>query len=215
MKTATVFKEIIPVAINYISKPNSKMPCRSWDLQAGDTCPGSFNSDGSLVAACEKCYAKKGAFIFSNVRKTRVNNKLAWQNKEWVNQMVAELDNDRYFRFCASGDLYHIDLWFKVYEIAIRSSHCKFWIPTRMYKFRKFRQIIDKLNALDNVVVRFSSDSITGQIIEGDQTSTIIPTLDDLTTNMILCSSYANGGKCLNCRNCWNKGNKVIAYLLH
>ena len=44
----------------------SKMPCRSWSLQAIDTCPASIGSDGELVDACKGCYATTGNYNFPN-----------------------------------------------------------------------------------------------------------------------------------------------------
>ena len=42
----------------------SKMPCRSWSLQALDTCPGSRDKSGELVPACSGCYATDGNYRF-------------------------------------------------------------------------------------------------------------------------------------------------------
>lgn len=210
----TNLSEYEPKPETHLNK-NSKMPCRSFDLQAGETCPGSFNCDGSVSAACMGCYAKGGFFQMPTVKNARADNKLAWQKIDWVDEMCEELDNDRYFRFFASGDGYSIKLWEKIYEIASRTIHCNFWIPTRMYKFESFRPIIDKVASLPNVVVRFSSDSVTGEYIEGLHGSTIIEKIDDLKPGMTLCQSVLNDGKCGKCRACWSKNVQVIAYVAH
>lgn len=214
-KATTIKTEIVGIPINYVSKQNSKMPCRSWDLPARKTCPGSYNKDGSIVDVCKKCYASKGTYCFRCVKQVRENNMLAWQKNDWVDLMVEELKNDRNFRFFTSGDGYKIELWYKIYQIAIRSPECNIWIPTRMHKFPVFRQVIDMLNQLKNVVVRFSSDSLDGEKIDGDQTSVVISNLDQLSPEMSLCESYANKGKCGKCRKCWAKDIRVIAYKLH
>ena len=83
-----------------------------------------------------------------------------------------------------------------------------------MHKFKKFKQIIDELNKLNNVVVRLSSDGVNGEIIEGENTSTIIP-YDDTPTKANICEAYLNDGKCGTCRQCWNKSINVIAYVAH
>jgi hypothetical protein len=67
----------------------SKMPCRSWSLQALDTCPASKNSDGSLVPACSGCYAVGGNYRFPNVKAPREHNKEDWKRSDWVADMVA------------------------------------------------------------------------------------------------------------------------------
>jgi hypothetical protein len=209
-----VLSEYEPKPVTHLNK-NSKMPCRSFDLQAGETCPGSFNSDGSVADVCKGCYAKGGFFQMPTVKNSRADNKLAWQKIDWVDEMCEELDNDRYFRFFTSGDGYSIKLWEKIYEIASRTIHCNFWIPTRMYKFESFRPIIDKVASLPNVVVRFSSDSITGGYVDGLHGSTVIESPSDLKPGMTLCEAYANGGKCGRCRACWSKNVPVIAYPSH
>ena len=202
-------------AINHISKYNRKMPGRTWDLPAVLTCFGSFDEEGNLDSACRVCYASKNTFLFKNVKQNRLDNMLAWRSVDWVDQMVKELDNDRYFRFFASGDGYDLELWFKIYEIVIRSPHCKFWIPTRMWKFKEFRAIIDRLNKLPNCIVRFSGDSITGQKIEGAYTSTIIKNPVEILENVFVCPASKQDGKCADCRECWSKNCQVVGYPLH
>ena len=80
-----------------------KMPCRSWSLQALTTCAGSVGDNGKLVDACKGCYATQGNYRFPNVKQPRLSNQKDWKRADWVSDMVAELDNDRYFRWFDSG----------------------------------------------------------------------------------------------------------------
>lgn len=200
--------------INHISK-TSKMPCKSWSLEAGKTCKGSVNSDGSVAAACLGCYAKSGTYVFSNVRHVRQDNMLAWQEKGWEDLMVEELEEVRLFRWFDSGDIYDIRLLVKIYNIMIRTEHVKHWLPTRMYKFPEFRNILEKMKKLQNVCVRYSSDSVLGQYIDGLHGSTIVPDESYVPTGAFLCKSYENKGECGKCRACWNKDVKLICYKAH
>jgi hypothetical protein len=84
-----------------------------------------------------------------------------------------------------------------------------------MHKFPKFRRVLSDMKSLDNVSVRFSSDSVTGEFIPGTHGSVIIPTSDDATDAMTLCRAYEYGGKCNGCRACWDKSVDVIAYPAH
>ena len=84
-----------------------------------------------------------------------------------------------------------------------------------MHKFDKFASVINDMQALPNVVVRLSSDSITGGIIAGETTSTIVPTPDHATVDMTVCGAYDRAGKCGTCRACWDKDTQVIAYPAH
>ena len=192
-----------------------KMPCRSWSLQAIDTCPASIGSDGELVDACKGCYATTGNYRFPNVKKPREHNKEDWKRDSWVDDMVAELDNDRYFRWFDSGDMYHIKLARKMLEVMKRTPWVRHWLPTRMHKFAKFAPVIQEMNNLPNVVVRLSSDSVIGETIPGANTSTIIPTPEQATAEMTVCEAYSRDGKCGPCRKCWDKDTAVIAYPAH
>jgi hypothetical protein len=192
-----------------------KMPCRSWSLQAIDTCPASIGSDGELVDACKGCYATTGNYRFPNVKKPREHNKEDWQRDSWVDDMVAELDNDRYFRWFDSGDMYHIQLARKMLEVMKRTPWVRHWLPTRMHKFAKFGLVLLEMNNLPNVVVRLSSDSVIGETIPGANTSTIIPTPEQATAEMTVCEAYSRDGKCGPCRKCWDKDVNVIAYPAH
>ena len=192
----------------------SKMPCRSWSLQALDTCPASRDASGNLVPACSGCYATGGNYRFPNVKAPRLHNRDDWKRDSWVDDMVRELDNDRYFRWFDSGDIYDVRLARKILEVCERTPWVKHWIPTRMYKFQKFTLVLARLNRLPNVVLRLSSDSITGDVIPGDNTSTIA-TVDTVPVGAVVCEAYTRDGKCADCRACWDKSVSVVAYIGH
>ena len=198
----------------------SKMPCRSWSLQALDTCPASKKPDGSLVDACKGCYATDGNYRFANVKAPRIHNKEDWKREDWVADMVKELDNDRYFRWFDSGDLYDLRLAHKILEVMQLTPWVRHWLPTRMHKFEKFGGVIETMQSLPNVTVRLSSDSVQGETVDGSTigvktTSTIIPSDMVATTSFTVCRSFEQDGKCLDCRACWSKDVPVIAYVQH
>lgn len=188
---------------------------RSWSLNALDTCPGSIESPGVLVDACKGCYATTGNYRFPNVKAPRNHNKLDWQRMNWVDDMVQALENDRYFRWFDSGDMYSLGLAEKMLEIMQRTPWVSHWLPTRMHKFPKFKLVLDHMKALKNVSVRFSSDSINGEYIKGLHGSVIIPTPDQVKKDMFLCRAYESLGTCDGCRACYDKKVKVIAYPAH
>lgn len=196
-----------------LSKTSKLDGIMSWSLQAIDTCPGSSDGNGGLVPACQGCYATTGNYRFSNVKAPRLFNREDWQRTEWVDEMVQALDSSRYFRWFDSGDMYSLDLAHKITEVILRTPHCKHWLPTRMHKFDKFKPIIQALNKLDNVVVRLSSDSVTGGLIEGLNTSTIFS--DTLPEGATECKAYQHEGKCNGCRACYDKSVSVIGYKAH
>ena len=198
-----------------LSKP-SKMPCYSWSLQAIDTCPASTDSNGALVDACAGCYATQGNYYFPHVIAVRTYNKLDWQRADWVADMVAALQTEQLFRWFDSGDMYSLLLADRIYQIMQATPHCRHWLPTRMHKFRKFRPIIRAMQALPNVVVRLSADSVTGKVLPHCTTSTIFSNPLQLAGKQVTpCMAYTRGGKCGECRACWDKSVKVIAYPAH
>ena len=192
----------------------SKMPCRSWSLEALTTCPASRKFNGELVDACKGCYATTGNYRFPNVKAPRLENQKDWKRSEWVADMVQQLDNDRYFRWFDSGDMYSLRLAVKIYEVMKLTPWVKHWIPTRMYKFAKFKTIIEHMKTLPNVSVRLSSDSVTGEF-EAHHGSTIIPQGNIIPDGVSACHAYENDGKCGTCRKCWDKSIPVIGYIAH
>jgi hypothetical protein len=127
--------------------------------------------------------------------------------------MVMALENSRYFRWFDSGDMYDIRLAERILMVMVRTPWVKHWLPTRMHKFNKYKTIIERMQQLDNVVVRFSSDSVTGELVEGLNTSTIFS--DTLPVGATECQAYQHEGKCNGCRACYDKDVKVIAYKAH
>ena len=193
----------------------SKLGCKSWSLQALETCPGSIGEHGELVEVCQGCYATAGNYRFPNVKRVRDINKAEWQADSWVFDMTNALQDSRFFRWFDSGDMYALDLAEKIYQVCLATPWCKHWIPTRMYKFAKFREVLDKLNALPNVVVRFSGDSIGQAPKFGEFVSMVVAPDELLAANAHVCPAYTQGGKCLTCRACWDKNVQNVAYPAH
>ena len=83
-----------------------------------------------------------------------------------------------------------------------------------MHKFAKFSAVIERMEALQNVVVRLSSDSVSGELTAGATTSTIVGSMDQ-AAGLTVCEAYQREGKCGPCRACWDKDVAVIAYPAH
>jgi hypothetical protein len=193
----------------------SKMPCLSWSLQALDTCPGSKSPDGGLVPACQGCYATSGNYRFPSVKAPREHNRQDWERVEWEGEMILAMAKETHFRWFDSGDMYSLALARKILAVMEATPHVRHWLPTRMHKFGKFHQVIAQMQALPNVVVRLSSDSIKGETVPGPTTSTIFGQVSQVPEGATICEAYTRDGKCGPCRACWDKGNAVIAYPAH
>lgn len=200
---------------NRLSKTSKLDGILSWSLEALHTCPGSIAGDGTLVDACKGCYATTGNYRFPNVRAVRENNREAWKDENWVPDMIQALEGQRHFRWFDSGDMYSSGLARKILEIMRATPETKHWLPTRMHKFSKFQSILDQMEALPNVAVRRSSDSIQGDYVPGLHGSTIVPSIESALDGVKVCMAYEHGGKCSGCRACWDKSIPVIGYVAH
>ena len=198
-----------------ITKTSKIDNVKSWSLQALETCPGSLNEDGELVPACSGCYATTGNYAFPNVKEPRAENKQDWERDEWVSDMVNELRRGKFFRWFDSGDMYSIKLAKKIKQVMVATPNTQHWLPTRMAKFVKFQPILAEMDALPNVKVRFSSDSITGEFTPGIHGSVIIPDAESAPEGVTVCEAYDRDGKCSSCRACYSKDVDVIAYPQH
>ena len=199
--------------INKISK-TSKLGTLSWSLQAIETCPGSVGDDGQLVAACSGCYATTGCYNFPGTKAVRADNKKAWQEADWIQVMVKALQKQTHFRWFDSGDVYSLALAEKMLAVMAATPHVKHWLPTRMYKFTKFHNVLNAMQALPNVMVRYSSDAVDGTFGAGHG-STIIPASAPVPAGVTLCHAPEQGGKCLDCRACWSKSVSNVNYKKH
>jgi hypothetical protein len=198
-----------------LSKTSKLDGVKSWSLQAVKTCPGSIDTaTGGLVPACQGCYAIGGNYLFPNVVAPREFNQQDWKRDAWVSDMVDALRNDRYFRWFDSGDMYDVRLAQKMLQVMTLTPDVKHWLPTRMHKFAKFAPVIAAMQALPNVMVRASSDSVTGDYTPGVHGSTIVPSLD-APDGVTICHAATNDGKCGPCRACYSKDVAVIGYVAH
>ena len=193
----------------------AKLGVKSWSLQSLETCPGSLNEEGNLVEACSGCYATTGHYVMGRVKEPRAENKEDWTREEWVSDMTNELARAKYFRWFDSGDMYSLALAKKMLSLMKATPNTKHWLPTRMGKFIKFQPILAEMQALPNVMVRFSSDSITGEFTPGLHGSVIIPSAEAAPAGVVVCEAYDREGKCSSCRACYDKDIAVIAYPQH
>ena len=70
------------------------------------------------------------------------------------------------------------------------------------------------MQSLPNVMVRFCSDSVTGEHTAAHG-SVIIDNPEALPAGATLCEAYNHGGKCNGCRACYDKDVPLIAYVAH
>jgi hypothetical protein len=206
----------MPIKLSVTSKLDG---IKSWSLTAVDDCPGAVarsykGRPPDLVEACQGCYARDGNYRFANVKAPRLHNRADWKREDWEADMIGALAGETHFRWLDSGDLYALELAWKVYTVMVMTPWCQHWLPTRMYKFDKFAEVFAAMRELPNVALRFSSDSATGAFTPELHGSTIVASKATAPAGVHVCEAYEHGGKCSGCRVCWGP-TPVVAYVAH
>ena len=224
--------ELNTVEIN--TSKTQKMPWESWDLPAWMCKTGSklVKVKGSI---CEGCYALKGRYIFGTVKNANlkrfdqikdINNLEDWKNsfislfKSKLKRLSAE---KRFFRWFTSGDLQSVDMLVAIVEIAKAIPEIQFWLPTKEHGFiREYKAVYGEFPA--NLNVRVSMFMVNQEPSNGLglPTSTVINNPSDMNDkheNLCKASLEQFNGQsevnCGDCRKCWDKNVKNVAYLYH
>ena len=215
----------------------SKMPCYSWSIPAGTTCPGAKLSVilHEENAVCGECYAQKGFYNMPSTQNAQLARR-AWIARSLAHDggaefvrvmtdMVAESVHacrDDRFRGHDSGDFFsvaYIDAW-----IAICSAlpSVRFWFPTRSYIVPNLAPALQRLAELPNVSVRPSGLEFDAEtpIVDGFAAGTTVirslPVLQTLAEGTQVCPATADVPQCAahGCDACWTKTARV-AYIVH
>ena len=194
----------------------SKLPCSSWSLSAF-WCNTGGKLNKVVNSSCFGCYALKGRYIqfkdhilksYEKKLKAYNDNSVLFENSfiEYLNKY----NKSGFFRWFDSGDIQSYKMLLSIVKIAVNVPDVKFWLPTKEYKLiTKYKKEFG--NFPDNLVVRVSAPMLDAKIKGYSNTSSITKN-SNLKSN---CIAYKQGGKCLECRLCWNKSIKNITYKFH
>lgn len=193
-----------------LSNP-SKMPGYAYSLPATRCKVGSelAKIPGSV---CSDCYALKGRYRFPNVQAAQERRYQALSSEHWVDAMVFLMHKRKikWFRWHDSGDLQNMEHLLKIVEVAVKCPSTKFWVPTRENALVS-KYISTFGDFPDNLVVRVSGAMIDGlQPLRFVNTSTVSSTHSEVT-----CPAYTQGGKCGDCRMCWDRSVPNVTYPHH
>ena len=190
--------------IGGLSKP-SKMPGWSYGLPAKECKTGSRlrKIPGST---CYNCYALKGFYVFPVVKEAQYRRLQATKGPQWVQAMAAAVNSKKstWFRWHDSGDVQDLDHLNKIFEVCELTPSKRHWLPTREAWIRDHAKRFPK-----NLIVRLSMPMVD-QAPAGSwsNTSTVV-------TAGASCPAPLQGGKCSDCRNCWNKKISNVSYGKH
>ena len=183
------------------------MPCHSYNLPATRCITGSKMAK-IKGTTCYDCYALKGMYNFPVVKEAMMRRYEAINHSEWVFAMSVLINSkkSKYFRWHDSGDIQSIEHLQKIFEVCKATPNTIHWLPTREAQILKQ---VDKKDVPNNLVVRLSAIKVDGNAPKSwHLTSTV-------STKKYTCMANKQGGKCLDCRACWNKKIKNIIYPLH
>ena len=187
------------------------MPGYAYGLPAWECKTGAklVKVPGSV---CAGCYALKGNYArYPEIKKSQYKRLASISKPEWVQAMAVVINSKAvaqhgYFRWHDAGDIQSPEHLQKIFEVCKLTPKVKHWMPTREAQFLKD---IDPAQVPDNLIIRMSSHMIDqGPVTFWPHTSTV-------GSSSRTCPAPDQGGKCGDCRSCWNKEIPNIEYGKH
>ena len=203
MNTTMKVKEAIKITEGFTR--TSKMPGLSYSLPAWECKTGSKlrKVKGSV---CASCYALKGNYTrYPAIKAAQYRRLEAMKHPAWVTAMAAVIKRQKWFRWHDAGDVQDQQHLQKIFEICRLTPDTNHWLPTRE------AWIKDHLASKpDNLVIRFSPPMVNQRAPESWPNSSMV-----VDKGFHTCPAPAQGGKCLDCRQCWDPNIKVVSYGKH
>ena len=181
----------------------SKMPGLSYSLPAWECKTGSKlrKIKGSV---CASCYALKGNYTrYKAIKAAQYDRLEKIKNSLWVAAMVVQVKRQKYFRWHDAGDVQDLEHLNKIYEICRLTPETSHWLPTREAWIKDHLDRKPK-----NLVIRFSPPMMGQQNNSWPNSSMVVE-------SGASCPAPSQGGKCGDCRACWNPDIKVVSYGKH
>ena len=219
------FKEAL-VLIGGISSP-SKMPFGSWSTSAFD-CKVGTKLRAVKGSTCSSCYATRGNYGFKNVKEAHNRRLAALSDPRFVEAFVIVLKSlykhtkktylfegkeikENRWRWHDSGDLQSLDHLVMINDIALQTPFLVHWIPTREIGIVN-EYLKSGRTFASNLLVRISA-TMVGQTYATRPMGLPFSTVG-VDAAPAQCPAYQQGGKCLDCSNCWD-ATKDVNYSLH
>ena len=183
----------------------SKMPGPAHNLPAW-RCITGVKLQAVKGSVCAGCYAMKGRYRFPNVREAMDKRLAALTDPRWVDAMVTLISGEPFFRWHDSGDIQSLEHLENIFRVCRKTPDTQHWMPTREAQFIKRL----KINQVPrNLIIRMSSHMIDqGPVSFWPWTSTVVTTGKS-------CPAQEQGNECKDCRQCWDRSVKNIAYPKH
>ena len=197
-----------------ISNVNKKMPGYTYGLSA-KRCKTGGKLQQVPGSVCFNCYAMKANYFYPSVVTGHARRLRSIDNKNWTAAMIQLITHyeKNYFRWHDSGDIQSLEHLAKICAVAAGTPHIKHWLPTReagiLKEFKETGGVIPS-----NLVIRLSATMINGAPSNIHDHSSTVPT-PGVTPIGSACNAGKQGGRCLDCRACWDPNIKNISYEKH
>ena len=185
----------------------SKMPGKSYSLPAW-ACQTGAKLRKVPTSPCFGCYALKGNYTrYPAIKAAQYRRLDSIEHPQWVEAMALQIQRQVWFRWHDAGDLQNVDHLRKIFEVCRRTPNTRHWLPTQE---RQYILAVNPEEVPDNLIIRLSGAKVDGAAPKAwAHTSTVV------TDGKPTCPSGTQGGKCLDCRACWNKDISNISYGKH
>jgi len=195
-----------------LGKP-SKMPGLAYGISAK-----KCNVGGKLAlipgSVCADCYAMRDNYSYPSVQAAHEKRFSGLSSISWADSMVFLIrrSGETYFRWHDAGDLQSFQHLLDIVRIAESLPSVAFWLPTKEKGLvYRYREVFGDFPP--NLCVRLSGAMIDGNPPAYDgNTSTVHKAHAPIGSE---CEAYTRGGKCGECRDCWNRDIKNVSYPKH
>ena len=194
----------------------SNMPGLSYSLPAWECKTGAklAKIKGSV---CNGCYAMKGNYTrYPAIKAAQYVRLKAITDPRWVDAMVTQIKNQKYFRWHDAGDIQSQEHLLKIFEVCKLTPKTKHWIPTREAQFLK---LVSPEEVPENLIIRMSSHMVDqAPVTFWPWTSTVKNKGSNRTShvqNSRVCPAPKQNNNCGSCRSCWDRKIPNIEYAKH
>ena len=184
----------------------SKMPGLSYSLPAWECKTGS-KLRKIKNSVCSMCYALKGNYTrYKAIKAAQYVRLASLKNELWTAAIVTQIKRQKFFRWHDAGDVQDLQHLNKIFEVCRLTPDTKHWMPTRE------AWVKDHLASKpDNLVIRFSATMVDQDApASWPNTSTVVTKSAAATY-----PAPSQDNACKDCRACWDKSVRNVAYAAH
>lgn len=194
-----------------LSNP-SKMPCYGYSLPTSACKMGALMSKNPNTI-CAHCYAKKGMYRFSNVKRALQRRLESLTHPLWVDAMVYLIKGMPYFRWHDSGDVQDMKHFRMIVKVAEGTPETMHWLPTREYGLvAEYVRTYGEFP--ENLIVRLSATKFNG-IAPVALSKSLGVYASGASATDFNCPASLQENECKDCRKCWDKNVFQVNYHKH